>query len=507
MENPVVRDSDEWNTIDFALHLRCRSSRVNLLQAWNITKPETVSLFKRHSQNGAVVEAFIDSATLDRSNSVQDVCTRGFNVGSNGFKISVGNIELPSLPLTRATVKDDVAAEPSSGALDNSGKVLPARNATAVNAIYGERRVYEYFICDVAFGKSITAKDHIEAQRMRMSMPVEYDSIYLEDSEKEGFKDVTVMSTPNDAAGALDHLQEDSFTEGVLPQVSFKKVYIVYGSSQILPRYLIQFECDAAAEETFALPLCDNCQNHAATIYCPSDSAKICKKCDEQLHSHNKVVSRHVRVPLNQMPKPAARCRVHPSKLYNMYCVLCHVPICQLCTSHHIHGQSSYDGRAACFIPISNAYDAAIHEMQQQPNRIISKRREYLNMVLDQVIRLKEDVETNCRHVQASCYESMEDTLKELRGSIDKSLEVLMIEQTENKRQLTEMDWLEHFGDYIRNTLMPADYLRSWLRHCQLRKQMEDDSFKKPLKEVFPDMSLQGELSIMHEQSSEEMHA
>lgn len=50
MDNPVVRDSDEWNTLDFALHLRCRSSRVNMLQAWNITKAETVSVFSRCSQ-------------------------------------------------------------------------------------------------------------------------------------------------------------------------------------------------------------------------------------------------------------------------------------------------------------------------------------------------------------------------------------------------------------------------------------------------------------------------
>lgn len=43
-------------------------------------------------QNGPIVEAFVNAETLDQSNSVQDVCTRGFTVGSNGFKISIGNI-------------------------------------------------------------------------------------------------------------------------------------------------------------------------------------------------------------------------------------------------------------------------------------------------------------------------------------------------------------------------------------------------------------------------------
>lgn len=505
MDNPVVRDSDEWNTLDFALHLRCRSSRVNMLQAWNITKAETVSVFSRCSQNGPIVEAFVNAETLDQSNSVQDVCTRGFTVGSNGFKISIGNITIPSLPLVRSTVMDSSMPEAKSGALNDSGRILPSKNATAANTIYGEKRVYEYFVCDVAFGKSITVTDEVEAQRLRLSMPVEYDSIYLENKEKHGFQDISVML--QQAGGkSMDHLPDESLTEGVLPQMTFKREYIVYSSSQILPRYLVQFECDPVVEETFALPLCDNCQNDAATLYCPSDNARICTSCDEKLHSHNKVVSRHIRVPLNQMPKPAAKCRLHPSKHYNMYCTVCHVPICYICISSHIHGQAPQEGKSACFIPIANAYDAAIHEMQQESSHIIRKRKEYLNCLLDEVERLKQGINENCDHVEASCYGNMESTLRELRKNIDNCLEILMVEQTENKRQLTEMDWAEHFGDYIKNTLMPADFLRAWLRHCRLRRQLYEDSCKAPLQEVFPDIGLQGELSIMHEHSVENTH-
>ncbi|GBE61615.1 zinc finger containing protein [Babesia ovata] len=301
MENPVVRDSDEWNTLEFALQLRCRSSRVTLLQAWNVTKPDAVSVFSRWVQTTPIVEAFIDATALDRNNSTQDVCTRGFEIGSNGFKVSIGNIHCPNFPLLRSTLREGSTSDTKSGALDDKGQILPPKNATTTNIMYGDRKVYEYFVCDVALGKAISASDEIEAQRLRLTMPVEYDSIYLENNGHERLLDVTALSRPREALASLDNRHEDSFSEGVLPQFAFRREYIIYGASQILARYLIQFEFDPTAEETFALPLCDSCQNDAATIYCPSDTARICRKCDEKLHSQNKVVSRHIRVPLNQV--------------------------------------------------------------------------------------------------------------------------------------------------------------------------------------------------------------
>ncbi|GFE54626.1 zinc finger protein [Babesia ovis] len=501
MRNPVVRDSDEWNALEFALRLRCRTSRVSLLQAWNITKPDAISVFSRWVQTAPIVEAFINAETLDRNNSVQDVCTRGIDIGSNGFKV-LKPFRCSTLPLTRSTLRDGNESETHSGALDDQGKILPPKNATTTNVMYGDKRVYEYFVCDVALGKSISAADELEAQKIRLTMPVEYDSVYIENCGNDKFLDVTVMPRSAEDKLSVDHLQDDVFPQGVLPQLAFRKDYIVYGASQILPRYLIQFECDASAEETFALPLCDSCQNDAATLYCASDAAMICKKCDEKLHSH-KVVSRHIRVPLNKMPRPVAKCRLHPSKIYTMYCTVCHLPVCQLCTSGHIHGQGTQDAGATRFIPIANAYDSAIYEMQQQSSETVARRREHLKELIEQVQAIEKTVEDNCERVEASCYENLETTLKELHSSIQKSLEIIVAEQTDNKRQLKQVEWAEHFAEYIKNTLLPADYLRAWLRHCRLRNQLGTTSSKEPLQELFPDIDLNGELAIMHEQSLE----
>ena len=95
---------------------------------------------------------------------------------------------------------------------------------------------------------------------------------------------------------------------------------------------MVLFEVDPAEPELFAVPLCDTCQDFPAAIWCPADMAKyvearcksfitllqlvrwripssvycvcffrLCEACDERLHSYNKLVSRHIRVPLNEV--------------------------------------------------------------------------------------------------------------------------------------------------------------------------------------------------------------
>ncbi|KAG7609333.1 B-box-type zinc finger [Arabidopsis suecica] len=41
---------------------------------------------------------------------------------------------------------------------------------------------------------------------------------------------------------------------------------------------------------------CDTCRSNACTVYCHADSAYLCMSCDAQVHSANRVASRHKRV-------------------------------------------------------------------------------------------------------------------------------------------------------------------------------------------------------------------
>ncbi|EAN31624.2 B-box zinc finger family protein [Theileria parva strain Muguga] len=494
MENVVIRDSDEWDSIEFSLQLRCRSSRVRLLQAWNVIRPESLSMFNRRSKNMLVLEAFVDTESLDRSNSVQDVCTRGFDIGAPGFLVTFGNLSLSGFPLLSTDSKGKTLLDNDTCALDPNGNPLPSKAPSDfTSSIYGEKRVFDYFVCDVGVGKSLEVPDVVEAQRSRVSMPVEYDSYFLTNSENLRLDSLTVFAGSNETENGSVELSSEAQSKGVLPQNTFKHNYIIYDSSQILPRYLIQFEFDPSADESFALPLCDNCQSDVSTIYCPSDSARICSKCDVRLHSNNKVVSRHIRVPLSEMPRPYSKCRIHQTKSYHLYCTVCETPICQLCTVNHIH---ELEGSTS-FIPISTAYEAVVQNLTSTTDFSLRERKNQLLDILKKVDEVKTQVSTNCQNVEAQCYEKLESALSDLNRMVEYSLEVVSTEQTENKRQLNEINWSECFVDYMRSTLLPADYLRSWLRHCRLRDEFALNSSQQPLKELFPDISLEAELSII----------
>nr|AKX67228.1 zinc finger protein CONSTANS [Arabidopsis lyrata subsp. lyrata] len=53
---------------------------------------------------------------------------------------------------------------------------------------------------------------------------------------------------------------------------------------------------DIDSEENNRARACDTCRSNACTVYCHADSAYLCMSCDAQVHSANRVASRHKRV-------------------------------------------------------------------------------------------------------------------------------------------------------------------------------------------------------------------
>ena len=50
-----------------------------------------------------------------------------------------------------------------------------------------------------------------------------------------------------------------------------------------------------------------NVRGKQAVLYCSADDAKLCETCDAEMHSANKVVARHKRVPLKDFKKKKRR--------------------------------------------------------------------------------------------------------------------------------------------------------------------------------------------------------
>lgn len=79
------------------------------------------------------------------------------------------------------------------------------------------------------------------------------------------------------------------------------------------------------------IPLCDVCEENAATLYCRQDSARLCTMCDEEVHSANKLVSKHMRVPVYEQPQSYGTCPVHPQLTVEFFCPICQGPVCVHC--------------------------------------------------------------------------------------------------------------------------------------------------------------------------------
>ncbi|KAL8431405.1 hypothetical protein Efla_001760 [Eimeria flavescens] len=541
----VIRNSDEWAFVEYMLQINTRTSRVKLLHAWHVAPPHVVYQFEKRTARRLVVYSFVDASLLDEDNSIQDVTRRGFKIGPRGMKFVLGNFSLQGIPLLRGGpngVPDPFALPtpdlPSDAEKRKKQERSDFMEAAKTQLLSGERRVFEYFLCKVGFphfwvasprlqgrllrlfegvGHSAVMSDEREASGERTTLPPEYDSAYLQKGDAAPTETLTVFfenpeqylteGTANirkaEAARQINKGLSIA-TAGVLPQYTFRQEYVVYDASQVIPNYLVLFEVDPTEPELFAVPLCDNCQDFPAAIWCPADTAKLCEGCDERVHSHNKLVSRHIRVPLNEMPKPSGRCKQHTTETDEAFCTTCHAPVCRLCRPNHVHADAAAGASAKSssasrtLIPLSLAY-SGILERGRQPHLILERRRKDLNERLEAIQKLIDAARCNCRSVEQRCYAILEESMNQLRSCTEDKMGVVMTQQFELQRQLDLIEWGESFLRLQRSVLPPADYLAAWLRHCRLRDEMESlmGEMADLSQMVLPNMRLDGTVEFL----------
>lgn len=56
--------------------------------------------------------------------------------------------------------------------------------------------------------------------------------------------------------------------------------------------------------------LCDICAASAAAVFCRNDDARLCTKCDQNVHGKNPLAARHWRVQLCEL------CEREPATIY-----------------------------------------------------------------------------------------------------------------------------------------------------------------------------------------------
>eukprot|EP00921_Rhytidocystis_pertsovi_P000210 GHVQ01000444.1.p1 GENE.GHVQ01000444.1~~GHVQ01000444.1.p1 ORF type:complete len:641 (-),score=117.36 GHVQ01000444.1:1679-3460(-) len=412
------------------------------------------------------------------------------------------------------TTLDCLEDEKDSNGLSRKNEFLRAAKSQMLT---GERRLMEYILCQVAVGRAITVEDEKEAFGNRFELPLEFDSAFLEKAQPPPNAHITVHYKPDTHGTAspsqhklMPHRldQGSSATLGVLPPHTFRHEYVVYDSSQVLPNYLIKFEYDPSYEELFAVPLCDNCGNKPASLWCHADSISLCKSCDESLHAHNAVVMRHLRLPLNEMPRPYGLCSIHREESHELFCTRCSIPVCRLCRSAHNHRDDepvlSYfelgdqgHRTSSTLLPLYKAYKAALQSCME-PHPILSARRKEIAASLERHKAIVGTIDMNSQEAEQSCYAILERALHQLKITTEDKMSIVLGDQQETRRQLDELQWASKFLRYQQSVLPPPDFLQAWLQNCRLRRQFEQQSAGtcQLSRYIFADMILEGRVDI-----------
>ncbi|PHJ24685.1 zinc finger protein [Cystoisospora suis] len=261
----VLRDSDEWSFLEYLLQMSARTSRVRLLQAWHIAPPHIISNFERRTKGRLLAYSFVDMASLDEENSLQDIARRGFKVSPRGMRFAVGNFSLPGFPLMRGgpnELDDPYTLHPAASLAQKEQSQRDRAKfleAARTQLLTGERRIFEFLLCQVGVGRSVVVEDQKEASGTRFSLLWEYDSAYLEkgapapqESLTVHYENVEEVTSAGDAFLARDGEDEGRREEqghplstaslflqaenkkvaaGVLPQHTFRHDYVVYCQS------------------------------------------------------------------------------------------------------------------------------------------------------------------------------------------------------------------------------------------------------------------------------------
>lgn len=89
--------------------------------------------------------------------------------------------------------------------------------------------------------------------------------------------------------------------------------------------------------------LCDVCEAAPARLFCAADEAALCLKCDEKVHSCNKLANRHVRLQLTES-RAVPRCDICENAPAFFFCGVDGTSLCLQCDMDvHVGGKKAHE--------------------------------------------------------------------------------------------------------------------------------------------------------------------
>lgn len=431
---------------------------------WDMQNPSLVAQYEHHSNGLLELDSWV--AVNDLGDAMADMHSYGFtslNKNQSGMKFTTGNVSIGD----------------SSGISKGSKQMV---------------------LCKIAVGKAFVIHREEDAKQ---KLPTGYNSFYLlrDGSAEVGNSDV-VRSTSG-----------------------YYHEYILTNTLQILPQYLVRFAFSKI--DSKAAGLCALCEKHSAVVVCRACEAEICSSCDQEVHSANKLVSRHKRTPLRPNVQPeingegtslprarrrsstpsaaslspisgdapnndlleddlnavvtsqlqqglaelSASCRFHEGKSVEFYCTVCELPVCVNCKmlgDHSVGEKGSHR-----LLSISDAYELSLRD-SLKPDPLIESRKSVINSKLKTIARWKQELTTNRDQVEAAIREQCQQTLRQLDHETSAKMQVLNGDALEFQRQLHQIEWAEDNLDDQRASAHAVTFLMTWNQHKMLRAEQRD---------------------------------
>ncbi len=474
---PVSRDSEDFEILEHVVRLSLSEelSKPDEMAIWSVNHPRKQSKFENLSTNDLILDCWIDLNHFEKA-EVDDYF-------ENQLQTDIFD-------------KDVV-------------RCVHGNFSQFGSSLSGDQ---QFLLCKVAVGRSFLLQNDVETGKSPPPLPNGFQSYYV--YPVSGDKDEYLESD-------MDHQADETENEIELKRrraAHYYHVFLVNQAERILPCYLVKFRPESKVKEVERQ--CemqgDNCQGKA-DLYCTNCQVYLCDICDQEMHSVNKLLQRHVREPIHCEASASynvqnkkmeiiqrrlgnnfqhnSRCPDHPSRTLDYFDPILSKPICVQCKMLGSHSV----GEAAThkLITIQEAYQRAVEE-SKKVDPILGKRKsaigENLSVLRDQARLIKK----NANEVEQKIYAEMRKALQHNKKLAQKKLNVLQSSELEMVRQLRHIEWIESFVDKDREKQAPVPFLNAWNRHVEVQQKLYTFKFVPPctLDEVKPDICMGGEIYI-----------
>ena len=461
----IPKHTLEYENVLYKLHLATRrSDSVTNVKIWDIQNPHVAVRFDRAAAGKLTLDCLLDPDSWGNQNTVESIRSCGVQFPQDGSGMEFFHGCLPN-------GKTDRQNGPCMFVL---ASVAVGRSAVVPTRVPSVGEV------EMAPGSS---EDRKSEDQFTPVDEEKYDSIYHE--------------TPVDDTEEAAHKDGNKYIWS----------YYMKDQDKVFPKYLITCEYEGSDITDGKVQLCEMCEEVPAIFYCNADDAKLCEKCDTEMHMANKVVAKHKRVPLKDFKKKKRRlslmqqrmgdtlqifnskCPLHPKVEVEFYCQACEIPVCVHCKM--VGNHSSGEMGIHKLIGIGSAWQQAV-DIANVPDNILDARKEAIAKHLEAISEKRIAVDNNAIEKDLRVREMAREALTQIAVEAQRKRDCLRAEELELFRQHQEILWSEYFLVAQRESLLPVEFLSTWKRHKRVRELLYSYDDKSPLvlSEVHPDLAV-----------------